>query len=329
MPTADRGRRPPAHAGKLRPWEKFTITLVFTVVAAVVVAVSVYGSRTRHPGQPQSAARPGSSGAVPTIQHPGPGARPSASGGLGHINPASESGNQVLAAALAPVLRQHGGDLAVGVVDSRTGATAVYGGARTFYAASIVKADILATLLLQHQQAGTRLSDQERTSATKMIDDNDENAATALWTAIGAADGLRDANRTLHLSHTTPGAGGYWGHTSTTVGDQLQLLDDLTSSGSPLSSASRSYELGLMRHVSAGQGWGVTAAASGGSPAVKNGWMAGSGDAAWVVNSIGVITHAGHTALVVVLSDHQASEPAGISADEAAAKAAVSAIVRG
>ena len=39
MPTADRGRRPPAHAGKLRPWERFTITVVFSVVAAAVVAV--------------------------------------------------------------------------------------------------------------------------------------------------------------------------------------------------------------------------------------------------------------------------------------------------
>ena len=82
-----------------------------------------------------------------------------------------------------------------------------------------------------------------------MMDDNDENAATTLWTAIGGAAGLRDANRTLHLSHTTPGADGRWGHTSTTVGDQLQLLADLTSTRSPLSPLSRSYELGLMRHV--------------------------------------------------------------------------------
>jgi hypothetical protein len=234
----------------------------------------------------------------------------------------------VLATALAPVLRRYGGSLAVGVADSRTGATAVYGSTTTFRTASIVKADILAALLLQHQQAGTKLSDQERASATEMMDDNDENAATTLWTAIGGAAGLRDANRMLHLSHTTPGAGGRWGHTSTTVGDQLQLLADLTSTRSPLSPLSRSYELGLMRHVSAGQEWGVTAAGSGGSPAVKNGWMTDS-DAAWVVNSIGVITHAGHTVLVAVLSDDQASEPAGISADEAAAKAAVSAIVRG
>src|SRR5262249_4169282 len=109
MPTADRGRRPPAHAGKLRPWERFTITLVFTVVAAAVIAVSVYGSRTHHPGRPPSAAGPRSSGASPVVQRPGAGARPSIPGGLGHIDPASESGGQVLAGVLAPVLRRYGG----------------------------------------------------------------------------------------------------------------------------------------------------------------------------------------------------------------------------
>lgn len=330
MPTADRRRRPPAHAGKLRPWERFTITLVFSVVAAAVVAVSVYGSRTRHPAEPGGAARPGSTGqAAPAVQKPGSGARPPASGSGGHINPASDSGtSQVLAAALAPVLRHRSGNVAVAVTDSKTGATAAYGGTRAFHAASIVKADILATLLLQHQQAGTKLSDQERAEATEMIDDNDVTAADTLWTAIGAELGLRDANRMLHLSHTTPGADGHWGHTRTTVGDQLELLTDLTSSRSPLWSASRSYELGLMRHVSADQDWGVTAAASqGSSPAVKNGWMADGGS--WVVNSIGVITRAGHTVLVAVLADQQPSESAGISADDAVARKAVSTVVRG
>jgi hypothetical protein len=332
MPTADRGRRPPAHAGKLRPWERFTITVVFSVVAAAVVAVSVYGSRTRHPAEPNGPGRPGSTGhTAPAVQRSGSGVPPPGSGSAGRINPASDSRtNQVLAAALAPVLRHRSGNLAVALTDSRTGATAVYGGTRTFQAASIVKADILAALLLQHQQAGTKLSDQERAEATEMIDDNDVTAADTLWTAIGAELGLRDANRMLHLTHTTPGADGRWGHTSTTVGDQLELLTDLTSGGSPLSPASRSYELGLMRHVSAGQAWGVTVAAShGSSPAVKNGWMADSGDASWVVNSIGVITYTGHTVLVAVLADQQPSESAGISADEAAARVAVGAVVRG
>jgi hypothetical protein len=48
----------------------------------------------------------------------------------------------------------------------------------------------------------------------------------------------------------------YWGLTSTTVDDQLRLLADLTSRNSPLSAQSRFYELGLMRHVAADQGWG-------------------------------------------------------------------------
>ena len=327
MPKGDHGRRPPAHAGRLRPWERFTITLVFSVMAAVVIAIMVYGGRTRHPAGPQVPARPGSPNAVrPAIQRTGTGA-----GRSGAIRPASEAReNQLLAAALAPVLRHRSGNLAVGVIDSRTEATAVYDGTRRFHAASIVKADILATLLLQHQQVGTPLSDQQREAAAEMIDDNNEYAANTLWAAIGEAGGLRDANRLLHLSHTTPGTGIYWGLTSTTVGDQLRLLADLTSSSSPLSSSSRSYELGLMQHVPADQAWGVTAAATpGSSPAVKNGWLPDGSDTTWVVSSIGVISRAGHTVLVATLSDNQPTESAGISQDEAAARVAVSAIIRG
>jgi len=327
MPTGDHGRRPPAHAGRLRPWERFTISLVFSVMAAVVIAIMVYGGRTRHPAGPQVPARPGSPNAArPAVQRTGTGA-----GRPGGIRPASEAReNQLLAAALAPVLRHRSGNLAVGVIDSRTEATAVYHGTRHFHAASIVKADILAALLLQQQRAGTPLSAPLREAATDMIDRNNEYAADVLWDAIGDSDGLRDANRLLHLSHTTPGTGIYWGLTSTTVGDQLRLLAALTSSSSLLWPSSRSYELGLMRHVPADQAWGVTAAATpGSSPAVKNGWLADGSDAGWVVNSMGVISRAGHTVLVVVLSDNQPTESAGISQDEAAARAAVSAIIRG
>ena len=333
MPTADRGRRPPAHAGKLRPWERFTITVVFSVVAAAVVAVSVYGSRTGHPAEPN--------GAGPARKHRacrarGPAVRERcAAARLRQCGPhqprvrlQDEPGARGRARAGAAAAAA--ATFAVALTDSRTGATAVYGGTRTFQAASIVKADILAALLLQHQQAGTKLSDQERAEATEMIDDNDVTAADTLWTAIGAELGLRDANRMLHLTHTTPGADGRWGHTSTTVGDQLELVKDLTSSGSPLSPASRSYVLGLMRNVSADQAWGMTAAASQRKLARGEERMDGrSGDASWVVNSIGVITYAGHTVLVAVLADQQPSESSGISADKAAARKAVGAVVRG
>jgi hypothetical protein len=228
--------------------------------------------------------------------------------------------------ALAPLLAHHTGDLAVGVVDRTTGVRAVYDSGQRFHTASIVKVDILATLLLQHQAAGTTLSEEQGELATQMIENSNDDAASDLWYGVGAAAGIADANVRLGLGHTTPGAGGYWGLTSTTVSDQLTLLSDLTSAHSPLTATSRSYELSLMREVESDQAWGVTEAATRGtSSAVKNGWL--PDPQLWVINSVGVIHHAGHVLLVAVLSDDQPSEGAGIAQDEAAAVAAVDAIV--
>jgi hypothetical protein len=172
------------------------------------------------------------------------------------------------------------------------------------------------------------MSGQQRELAAKMIENGDGAAAAALWNAAGQASGLGGANRLLYLRHTTPGD--LWQLTRTTVGDQLRLLADLTLPGSPLSAASRSYELGLMRHAAARQQWGITAAAAPGTlPAVTNGWLAGGGGGTWVVNSIGVISRAGHQVLVAVLSDGQPTESAGMSQVEAAVRAAISAITGG
>ena len=39
MPTGDQIRRPPAHAGRLPPWERLAIALVLLVVAALVIVM--------------------------------------------------------------------------------------------------------------------------------------------------------------------------------------------------------------------------------------------------------------------------------------------------
>jgi hypothetical protein len=76
-----------------------------------------------------------------------------------------------------------------------------------------------------------------------------------------------------------------------------------------------------------GQDWGVTAAASAGTrPAVKNGWLPLGPDGQWVINSIGVISHAGQRLLVAVLSSGQPSESVGIGQVQAAARAAATAV---
>ena len=234
-----------------------------------------------------------------------------------------------LLAALAPVLRHRTGMLAVGVANLSTGVTATYHQRQAFHTASIVKADILATLLLplQLQHAGLSLDEQDL--ATAMIEDSDNGAATALWNVIGAAPGLAAGDQALRLRHTVPGQDGWWGLTATTVTDQLRLLSALTSRHSPLKATSRRYELDLMHNVQTGQNWGVTAAASRGTePAVKNGWMPDGAGGLWDINSIGVISRHGQRLLVTVLSSGQPSQQAGIDQVQAAAKAAASAITR-
>jgi hypothetical protein len=230
--------------------------------------------------------------------------------------------------ALAPVLRQQTGLLAVGVTDLSTGLTASYHPRQEFHTASIVKADILAALLLEAQQQHDGLDADEMDLATTMIENSDNDAATDLWEAAGATAGMAAADRALRLRYTVPGDDDYWGLTDTTVADQLHLLSDLTSPRSPLTGASRRYELTLMRDVEPGQSWGVTAAASPGTqPAVKNGWLPDADNyGLWDINSIGVVSHHGQRLLIAVLSSDQPSQQGGIDQVQAAAQATAAAL---
>ena len=222
------------------------------------------------------------------------------------------------------MLRHRTGALAVGVTDVSTGVTAAYHSRQAFHTASIVKADILATLLLQLQHQHAAVSQAEQDLATPMIEESDNGAATALWNIIGATAGLAAGDQALRLRHTVPGTDGWWGLTSTTVTDQLRLLSDLTSRRSPLTAASRRYELALMRSVEPGQNWGVTAAAARRTqPAVKNGWMPDGPLGLWDINSIGVISHHGQRLLIAVVSSGQ---HVAVHQVQAAAKATTAAI---
>jgi hypothetical protein len=315
----------PVHAGRLVLWERLLFLGLLALLAAIVVAVTV---STLH-GRRQAPAASPSPGRTAAATQP-----VQAAGGQQYARGATKAARAALdrrlATALAPVVRDRPGRIAVGVIDETTGAEAVYGGWRRFHTASIVKADVLAALLLQRQHSGVPLSTGDRALAAQMIEDSDDDAATSLWNLAGAASGMAAANRTLGLRHTTPGPTDYWGLTSTTVTDQLRLLRDLTTARSPLTARSRSFELHLMRDVVAGQRWGVSAAASAGSGLeLKNGWLPDGPAQLWVINSIGTVHHDGQRLLLAVLSKDQPTEAAGIAQDEAAAVAAASCLTSG
>jgi Beta-lactamase enzyme family len=228
-----------------------------------------------------------------------------------------------LEAALAPEIRDDGGHFAVAVDDLATGSQAAYGGSQEFVTASIVKVDILVTLLYQAQEAGQALTAEDQDLATTMIENSDNDSASDLYDDVGGAGAIDDANRVCGLSETTAGTDGYWGLTSTTVDDQIRLLRVVFTRPSPLSRASQRYIQSLMSHVEADQQWGVTAAADPGTQfMVKNGWLPNPD--LWEINSIGEVTHDGQRMLIAVLSDDNVSENSGISLVEAVAKAAAS-----
>ena len=239
--------------------------------------------------------------------------------------PAADQSATVLA-ALAAALAGQGSHIGVEVLDRVTGAAVGYQASQSFHTASVVKVDILATLLWRYQRAGRQLADDERDEAEAMITESDNEAASALWDDIGGGTGLAEANRAFGLTQTTPGPDGYWGSTATTAADQIRLLSMLTDESGPLTADSRAYELGLLANVESDQRWGVPAAATGTASAVyvKNGWLsAPSDDGLWIVNSIGRIVEPGHDWLVAVLSDHHDDEDPGITMVQNAATTAV------
>ncbi|MFF0162739.1 serine hydrolase [Streptomyces sp. NPDC005263] len=229
----------------------------------------------------------------------------------------------LLATAMKAVSVADTATVSVAVLDLDSGVSATYGD-EAFDTASIVKVDILATLLLQAQDAGTRLTAREKSYATAMIEDSDNDAASALWRDIGRADGLNAANERFGLTGTQGGEGPLWGLTQTTAADQLTLLQQVFGADSELSEASRTYLRGLMGRIAADQRWGVSVVADGSAWALKNGWLPRGTTGLWDINSIGRVTVDGQGCLVAVLSKGNATKARGISLVEAAAKAAVS-----
>ncbi|QUW83147.1 serine hydrolase [Streptomyces mirabilis] len=230
----------------------------------------------------------------------------------------------LLTKAMKAVALEDGAEVSVAVFDIDSGEGAAYGEG-AFDTASIVKVDILATLLLQAQDADRHLTATEKTYATAMITNSDNASASALWDIIGQADGLDAANKRFGLTDTSGGDGALWGLTQTTAADQLTLLQQVFGDDSELSEASRTYLQGLMGEIAADQHWGVSAAADGTQWALKNGWLARSSTGLWDINSIGRVTVDGAEYLVATLSNGNTTKAKGISVVEAAAKAAVAA----
>ena len=227
----------------------------------------------------------------------------------------------------APVVRRflasRAGSLTAGLYCPATGATYLYRPGVLEITASMVKIDILATLLHEDQVDHASLSPAVRDAATTMIEQSDNQTAQMLWNQIGG----------FGLSTNWRGTGGYyaisafnalvgmrqsvtswgWGTMRTTPADYLRLLRAIWLPGNLLDPASAQVERHLMRDVIPEQRFGVPS----GVPAsavvgVKDGWLPDA-SAGWQVNSAGYVHRGSTTYLAVLMSARDPSETYGIA----------------
>jgi beta-lactamase class A len=214
--------------------------------------------------------------------------------------------------AVVAYLKSRQGNISAAICNEESHEVFLYRPADQQDTASIVKVDILATLLYQAQQRGSGLSEEDRELATAMIEDSDDDDADDLWIAEGRAAAVDVVNKQLGMTQTDLNGGYHWGLSKTTPADQIKLLNALALPSQVLDPSSQRYELSLMENVVGYQAWGVsTGLPRGATLAIKNGWLPLSpGD--WQINSIGIASDLAHTYAIAVMTTEDPTEAYGI-----------------
>jgi Beta-lactamase enzyme family len=217
--------------------------------------------------------------------------------------------------AVSSYLASHPG-ITASVHDLTTGKLWTYRPDKHETTASIMKLDILETLLQHGVLTGDTLA-----NATGMIENSSNDDAQDLWDREGGATAVTSYGERAGLDGTHANTKGYWGLSTTTATDQVRLLDRLAVPNPLIGRVERDQAMGLMHRVEADQRWGVTAGLPAGTPvAVKNGWLPLDNGDGWQVNSDGIIAGNGYHDDISVLTTGSADEAAGIAEIEGLAR---------
>ncbi|HEY0641284.1 MAG TPA: serine hydrolase [Pseudonocardiaceae bacterium] len=147
----------------------------------------------------------------------------------------------------------------IGFFDRKTETTCFTDPSRQFQTASIVKVIVAVALQLRAQEEGRDLSDHERDLAGAMIIESNNNATSELWRQLHTESPyVSSAILVTNMTNTHPGPNGFFGTTTTTASDQINLLKFLTSPyEAALDLERRDYILELMSRVTLLHRYGV------------------------------------------------------------------------
>ena len=239
----------------------------------------------------------------------------------GVADPADEAAALVVRATLEQQLEALGADVSVAVVDVRSGEE-LAAGDTVVEAASTIKVDVVATLLLDHEG---RLSGRERALAREAIEVSGNEATDALLGLVG-----RDAVNTFLEragADDTRLQTSEWGLASTTATDRLRVLQATLGPDALLDEGDGRLLRRLMRDVTDEQRIGVDAAADDPAAAMlKAGYLPDADSGTWYVSSMGEVVRDGRTYLVAVVSAGNEGLDDGADRVEKAAVLAVDAL---
>ncbi|MEO0494194.1 MAG: S-layer homology domain-containing protein [Actinomycetota bacterium] len=199
------------------------------------------------------------------------------------------------------------------VHDHRTGCWYHLDEGRVVTTASVIKAQVLAGVLLDAQEAGRDLTATEAANVELMMHYSHNRPPTSeLYLQVGSAAGMEalDARFAVPGTSHTP----RYGATLSTAADRTILVDALLVGGGPLDDASRAAAWEWMSGVSDAQSWGVSA----GLPAdhefaLKNGFYPMSGRG-WRLGTTGAVRDRdGGVYAMTVMTEQNATEAEGIA----------------
>ena len=215
------------------------------------------------------------------------------------------------------------------VHDHRTGCAYRLNPGLAITTASVIKAQVLAGVLLAAQDAGRPLTESEAADVELMMHYSHNTPPTSrLYVAIGGAPGMEALDERFGIAGTSHTA--RYGATLSTAEDRTVLVEQLLIGGGPLDPAFVGVAWDWMSAVSAAQRWGVTAGLPAGyAAALKNGFypLRGGG---WRLGTTGAVRDpSGGAYAMTVMTDGNPNESAGIALVEAITRHINSALTAG
>lgn len=212
--------------------------------------------------------------------------------------------------ALSPDLQSYltglGPDVGAEVYDVTRQHYYTYNSDTQFIVASSMKVPIMLTFLDMIEQQGREPDDQEIGLLTTMIENSNNDSASALYyNAIGGAAGITNYMQKIGITGLSP-SDSAWGYSLITPQAMVNLLTALYK-GTILTAPDRALALNLMENVESDQQVGVGDTVPGGANvAMKDGWVTGH-DNLWAMNTSGIVTLGKEIYIISIYTQEQSS----------------------